>query len=188
MLPRDATNADFGKFLEASSSDDSNDAASIVLCPTDESWQGGIMQLYRAAAPTTERILRKLTQDAATATGGLPCRIVEDRSVDESGVDGIGLLSTTDGSIQCYVQPTQEIADIFVSTAQRTDPDQLVVLFNPQWRQVDDALDTASQGEGFLSGLASLLGGKGGTLKRVKEAGFVPVYSLEGYVCRGSNV
>jgi hypothetical protein len=60
---------------------------------------------------------------------------------------------------------------------------------NPQWRMVDDALDTASKGEpGFFSAMASFLGGKGGTLRELADTGFTPVYSLEGYVCRGSNV
>ena len=125
-----------------------------------------------------------------TSQSGLPPRINEDRSVDESGVDGVGLFTTQDGgSVQCFVQPTQELVDDYVVDAsQKASDDQLVILLNPQWRQVDDALDSASQGEGFLSGLASFLGGKGATLKRLKEAGFRPVYTLEGYVCRGRNV
>lgn len=193
MLPRDATNADFGKFFEGESNTENDSptaaaAASVntVLCPTDESWQGGIMQLYRSAAPTATSLLRQvLSRRRTTNTGGLVPRITEDRSVDESGVDGVGLLSTSDNSIQCYVQPTQEIIGDVLAQSSNTP---LVVFLNPQWRQVDDALDTASQGEGFLSGLASMLGGKGGTLKQIREAGFVPVYTLEGYVCRGSNV
>ena len=36
--------------------------------------------------------------------------------------------------------------------------------------------------------MANFLGGKGGALKRLKDAGFGAVYTLEGYVCRGSNV
>jgi hypothetical protein len=115
-------------------------------------------------------------------------RISEDRSVDESGVDGVGLFTMSDNSIQCYVQPTQEIIDDVVTSSISPSASPLVALLNPQWRQVDDALDTASKGEGFLSGLASMLGGKGGTLKRIRDAGFVPVYTLEGYVCRGANV
>jgi Domain of unknown function (DUF1995) len=183
LLPRDAANADFGLFAEG---DDSTRGVSMVLCPTDESWQGGIMQLYRAAAPTTERLLRQV---ATLNTGGSGlARISEDRSVDESGVDGVGLFTMSDNSIQCYVQPTQEIIDDVVTRSLSPSASPLVVLLNPQWRQVDDALDTASKGEGFLSGLASMLGGKGGTLKRIRDAGFVPVYTLEGYVCRGANV
>jgi hypothetical protein len=98
------------------------------------------------------------------------------------------LLTTQDKTISCYVQPTQEIVDHFIDSAEKATDDQIVVLLNPQWRQVDDALDSASQGEGFLSGLASFLGGKGGVLKRMSEAGYKPVYNFEGYVCRGANV
>ena len=188
LLPRDADADKFGRFFEdeASNKDSSSlSAGGTTLVPPDESWQGGIMQLYRAAAPTCEKMLRQLTSQS-----GLPPRINEDRSVDESGVDGVGLFTTEDGgSIQCFVQPTQELVDDYVVDAsQKASDDQLVILLNPQWRQVDDALDSASQGEGFLSGLASFLGGKGATLKRLKEAGFRPVYTLEGYVCRGCNV
>jgi len=190
LLPRDADADKFGRFFEDETSNKDSSSLSgggttVTLVPPDESWQGGIMQLYRAAAPTCEKILRQLTSQS-----GLPPRINEDRSVDESGVDGVGLFTTDDGgSVQCFVQPTQELVDDYVVDAsQKASDDQLVILLNPQWRQVDDALDSASQGEGFLSGLASFLGGKGATLKRLKEAGFRPVYTLEGYVCRGCNV
>jgi len=185
LLPRDPNNDQFGTFFEDDGAADAS-SSSVVLVPPDESWQGGIMQLYRAAAPTCERMLRQLTSQTES---GLPPRITEDRSVDESGVDGVGLFATEDGAVQCFVQPTQELVDdVVVDAAAKASKDELVVLLNPQWRQVDDALDTASQGEGFLSGLASFLGGKGATLKRLLEAGFEPVYTLEGYVCRGSNV
>lgn len=180
LLPRDATNADFGLFAES----DTEAANGIVLVPPDESWQGGIMQLYRAAAPTAQEVIQGLAREIS----GFPERVVEDRSVDESGVDGVGLLYTN--SVSCYVQPTQELVqDVILDAASKTQKDNsTMVLLNPQWRQVDDALDSASAGNGFLSGLANMLGGKGGTLKRLAEAGFAPVYSLEGYVCRGSNV
>lgn len=141
------------------------------------------MQLYRAAKPTTEAILRKLAADGS----GFPSRVKEDRSVDESGVDGIGRFETEDGNVLCWLQPTQEIVDQIVATAKK-DGDGVQILLNPQWRTVDDALDTYSQGEGFLSGLASFLGGKGDALKSLAQAGFKPVYSFEGYVCRGSNI
>lgn len=195
LLPRDASNDRFGTFYEDDGDTDSQSSSStatvVSLVPPDESWQGGIMQLLRAASPTCEQILRQLTRSAASAEGssGLPARLTEDRSVDESGVDGVSLWTTDDGAVQCFVQPTQELVDdVVVDAAAKASQDQLVVLMNPQWRQVDDALDTYSQGEGFLSGLASFLGGKGATLKRLKEAGFEPVYTLEGYVCRGRNV
>jgi hypothetical protein len=177
LLPRDASNADFGKYWEQESRGNS------VLVPNDESWQGGIMQLYRSAAPTGAEIVRQYTNKDV----GLPPRITEDRSVDESGVDGVGLLKTEDPSIACWVQPTQEtVQDYIMDTL--NDDGTTIILMNPQWRLVDDVLDSASQGEGFLSGLASFLGGKGSVLKRLNAAGFQPVYTLEGYVCRGANV
>jgi len=190
LLPRDAENDRLGTFFETDGDTDASSSSAVSLVPPDESWQGGIMQLLRAASPTCEQILRQFTQ--SVAEGGLPPRLTEDRSVDESGVDGVSLWTTSGedgGAVQCFVQPTQELVDdVVVDAATKASQDQLVVLMNPQWRQVDDALDTASQGEGFLSGLASFLGGKGATLKRLKEAGFEPVYTLEGYVCRGRNV
>lgn len=176
LLPRDASSADLGTFVES-------DNREILLVPPDESWQGGIMQLYRAAAPTASEILQRWSVSDA----GLPDRITEDRSVDESGVDGVGRLSSADGTIVCYVQPTQEVVNDFILPA-TPSAEQTVMLLNPQWRQVNDALDTASSGEGMFSGLANFLGGKGGTLKRLAEAGYQPVYTLEGYVCRGANV
>lgn len=182
LLPRDASNADFGKYWEESTT---SSLANAVLVPNDESWQGGIMQLYRSAAPTCSEILRKYTKDASS---GLPPRITEDRTVDESGVDGVGLFQTDDKKIACWVQPTQETVEDYMDAFQKEDNDSTVILMNPQWRLVDDVLDSASKGEGFLSGLASFLGGKGSVLKRLNEAGFKPVYTLEGYVCRGANV
>lgn len=181
LLPRDPTAADFGKAIEATVKDDMQSA---VLVPPDESWQGGIMQLYRAAAPTAEAILRQYSRD--TVAGGLPPRVSEDRSVDESGVDGVGLLQTD--AVDCWLQPTQENVDVICARTKKAADEKIVVVMNPQWRNVDDALDTASQGQGFFSGLASFLGGKGGTLAQLAETGFVSVYSLEGYVCRGCNV
>jgi len=183
LLPRDSTYGDLGKKSETGS----EDSVSISLVPTDESWQGGIMQLYRAAAPTTEKIMKQVTANTA---GGLPPRILEDRSVDESGFDGVSFFKADDNQISCWLQPTQENVDEIIekTPAISADNNDIVALINPQWRLVDDALDTASKKGGFLGGLASFLGGKSGSLKRLKDAGFSPVYTLEGYVCRGANV
>jgi hypothetical protein len=181
LLPRDATAGDFGRAVENSALD-----SNIVLSPIDESWQGGIMQLYRSAAPTASALLRRLA--SATAGGGIPPRIVEDRSVDESGVDGVGLFTTSDSRYCVWVQPMQENVDDICLRATRAPEDQVHLLLNPQWRLVDDALDVASKGTGPLAGLANFLGGKGQSLQKLDDAGFVPVYTFEGYVCRGSNV
>ena len=94
LLPRDASNDQLGQYFE--NEVETNDRTSDVkLVPNDESWQGGIMQLYRSASPTTKDILRSLCKTSATT--GVPPTIIEDRSIDESGVDGIGLLYTQSG-------------------------------------------------------------------------------------------
>jgi len=145
------------------------------------------MQLYRAAAPTCREILRNIGGDV----GGVPPKLVEDRSVDESGVDGVGLWMTQSNDpkddISCFVQPLQETVGS-IETISKQAGERLVVLMNPQWRNVDDALDSASKNEGVFGSIASFLGGKGGSLKRLEDAGFKEVYTIEGYVCKGGNV
>ena len=55
LLPRDPSSAQLGQYFE----DDAQvETQNLVLVPPDETWQGGIMQLYRAAAPTCRQILR----------------------------------------------------------------------------------------------------------------------------------
>ena len=53
------------------------------------------------------------------AGGGVVPRLQEDRSVDESGVDGIGLWITQGASpeddVSCFVQPSQETVDAIES-------------------------------------------------------------------------
>lgn len=159
-----------------------------MLAPPDETWQGGSPQLYRALAPTCREILRRISGEI----GGVPPRIVEDRnSVDESGVDGIGILMTQSklpsDDICAFVQPSQETIDA-VDTLSEQAGNRLVVLMNPQWRNVDDALDVASKKGGVFGGLASFLGGKGVSLQRLDEMGFDNAYTIEGYVCRGGNI
>ena len=41
----------------------------------------------------------------------------------------------------------------------------------------------ASKEGGFFGGVASFLGGKGNTLKRLDDLNFESVYNFEGYVC-----
>merc|ERR1712071_398146 len=163
----------------------------IILVPPDETWQGGIMQLYRAATPTCSDILRKLGGDGRNS-GGVPPRVVEDRSIDESGVDGCGLLmsqspSSSKEDISCFVQPTQENIDVIESISSRAG-DRLVMLVNPQWRNIDDALDTASKSGGIFGSFASFLGGKGGVLKRLDDLQYENTFCIEGYVCKGGNI
>jgi|Transcript_1649 hypothetical protein len=184
LLPRAPDNGDLGMYFESDANIDSRD---LVLAPSDETWQGGIMQLYRAAAPTAGAILKKF----APTEGNLPPRLVEDRSVDDSGVDGIGLWMSQNTSpaddVSCFVQPSQETVDA-VETISKQAGDRLVMLLNPQWRNVDDALDTASKQSGVFGSFASFLGGKGNSLRRLEEMGFDNVYTIEGYVCKGGNI
>ncbi|KAL3817341.1 hypothetical protein ACHAXA_006607 [Cyclostephanos tholiformis] len=229
LLPRDAASGQLGELYEAEAETDGRSMSREVrLVPTDESWQGGIMQLYRSAEPSARDILSRMSPSAATT--GVPPRIIEDRSIDESGVDGIGLLYTqsrggggeygggassspddggggfggifgggsmplptlSDTDMCVFVQPTQEVVDVIeklttkTNTASSSSP--LIALLNPQWRNVDDALDSASKSGGVLGAFASFLGGKGSVLRRLDELGYKPTYTLEGYVCKGGNV
>lgn len=124
------------------------------------------------------------------ADGGVVPRLQEDRSVDDSGVDGIGLWlaqgATPKNDVSCFVQPSQETVSSIESISQQAG-DRLVTLMNPQWRITDDALDSASRSEGVLGTFASFLGGKGGSLRKLEELGFTNVFVMEGYVCRGGN-
>ena len=131
------------------------------------------------------------SQYTRDVVGGVPPRLSEDRSVDESGVDGIGLWITLGASpeddVSCFVQPSQETIDAIDGISKQAGK-RLVVLLNPQWRITDDALDAASRKEGLFGSLASFLGGKGGSLRRLEGMGFDSTYILEGYVCRGGNI
>lgn len=184
LLPRDPQNEQLGVFFE---NDANVDTQNLVLFPIDESWQGGIMQLYRAAQPTVEAILRRYSRKDS----GVPPRIQEDRSVDESGVDGVSLFVTQSTSpqddVSCFLQPTQETIDAVERISEQAG-NRLVLLVNPQWRFVDDALDAASKGGGIIGNFASFLGGKGNSLKRLDAMNFEYVFVLEGYVCRGGNI
>jgi len=185
LLPRSANNDQLLQYYE----DDAQDTLSeTVLAPTDETWQGGIMQLYRAASFTCQAVLRRYSRNAG---GGVVPRLQEDRSVDESGVDGIGVWITQGASpeddVSCFVQPSQETVDAIDSISSQAGK-RLVALLNPQWRIADDALDSASRSDGVLGSIASFLGGKGGSLRRLDAMGFESTFTLEGYVCRGGNI
>ncbi len=221
LLPRDASSGQLGEFFEADAQiTDRAKSQEMKLVPTDESWQGGIMQLYRSALPSTKDILTQLSP--TTATTGLPPKIIEDRSIDESGVDGVGLLYTQsrsrnddklitdanrnsggvfgifgdsatlptlfDNDMCVFVQPNQEIVEVIEKLSSRTKSSSLIALLNPQWRNVDDALDSASKSDGIFGAVASFLGGKGSVLRRIEELNYSPTYTLEGYVCKGGNI
>lgn len=192
LLPRDSKNAQLGQYYESEVSDisfNNIDIDSFILVPPDETWQGGIMQLYRAISIPTRMILRSL----GGTVGGVPPKILEDRSIDSSNVDGVGIFQSQvpknpSKDICCFVQPLQESIDVIESISDQAGKDRLVLLLNPQWRNVDDALDSASKQGGVLGSFASFLGGKGNSLKKLDNLGFTGVYTIEGYVCKGGNV
>lgn len=189
LLPRSSDNDQIGQYYEKSVTDpDPNIYVDTVLVPPDETWQGGIMQLYRAASLACQEILRRYSRNAQ---GGVVPRLQEDRSFDESGVDGVGLWltqgATAADDVSCFVQPSQETIDGIERISSQAG-ERMVALINPQWRIVDDALDAASKKEGIFGQVASFLGGKGNSLRRLEDMGFENIYILEGYVCRGGNV
>eukprot|EP00533_Pseudo-nitzschia_delicatissima_P008675 CAMPEP_0116097278 /NCGR_PEP_ID=MMETSP0327-20121206/10625_1 /TAXON_ID=44447 /ORGANISM="Pseudo-nitzschia delicatissima, Strain B596" /LENGTH=345 /DNA_ID=CAMNT_0003589029 /DNA_START=108 /DNA_END=1145 /DNA_ORIENTATION=- len=189
LLPRSSDSENLGQFFETDVVDpDPSIYTDTVLVPPDETWQGGIMQLYRAASLACTEILRRYSRNAQ---GGVMPKLLEDRSFDESGVDGVGLWitqgTTASDDISCFVQPSQETIDGIEAISSQAG-ERMVALINPQWRIVDDALDSASKQGGVFGNLASFLGGKGNSLKRLDAIGFENVYILEGYVCRGGNV
>lgn len=132
-----------------------------------------------------------LSRYSRNAGGGVVPRLQEDRSIDESGVDGIGVWITQGASpaddVSCFVQPSQETVDAIDGISSQAGK-RLVALMNPQWRIADDALDSASRSDGVFGNIASFLGGKGGSLRRLDAMGFENTFTLEGYVCRGGNI
>mmetsp|Transcript_10022 Transcript_10022/g.24363 ORF Transcript_10022/g.24363 Transcript_10022/m.24363 type:complete len:349 (-) Transcript_10022:276-1322(-) len=189
MLPRASDNENLGVFYETDVVDPDPDLfVDTVLVPPDETWQGGIMQLYRSASLTCQEVLRRYSRNAQ---GGVVPRLLEDRSFDESGVDGIGLWltqgATAADDASCFVQPSQETIEGIERISNQAG-ERMVALMNPQWRIVDDALDSVSREESFLGAFASFLGGKGNSLRRLDALGYESIYTMEGYVCRGGNV
>jgi len=189
LLPRDSKSGQLGQYYETNVLESITDLDSITLVPPDETWQGGIMQLYRAISIPAKLILR----DLGGFVGGVPPTIVEDRSIDTSQVDGVGIFQSQVPNnplkdICCFVQPLQETLDDITTICDQAGKKRLVVLLNPQWRQIDDALDTVSKQGGFMGNFASFLGGKGNSLRQLDSLGFENTYVIEGYVCKGGNV
>lgn len=188
LLPRSPDNDQLGRYYENDAGIDGRISDSILV-PPDETWQGGIMQLYRAASISCQGILRQYSRKLG---GGVVPRLREDRSIDETGVDGMGLWmsegSSSKDDVCCFVQPSQETVNSIESISKEAGKDRLVVLMNPQWRITDDALDSYSRSTGVLGSLASFLGGKGNSIRRLEELGFDSTYIIEGYVCKGGNI
>ena len=82
------------------------------LTPCDESWQGGIMQLFSVASP----LIRELLMSLSTSVAGVPPTLREQR-LDSSGVDGesvwLAESSQPQDDAMGFVQPsTEQIAQI----------------------------------------------------------------------------
>lgn len=187
LLPRTRDNDRLGQYYEDDADVDGTSQNS-VLVPPDETWQGGIMQLYRAASTTCRAIMRIYAKDV----GGVVSRLREDRSIDETGVDGMGLWfsegATPKDDVCCFVQPSQETVKSIETISNEAGSDRLVLIMNPQWRITDDALDSASRSSSPFGSLAKFLGGKGGSVQTLERLGFQSTYIIEGYVCKGGNV
>lgn len=157
-----------------------------TLYPPDESWQGGIMQLYFACSPLVRDLLRRLSKDVA----GVPPSLTEQR-LDASGVDGESVWfaqsSKPEDDAVGLVQPSAErmrdIAKLATDAGGRP-----VMLVNPQWKERDDPLDALSRKGGLLGALGNFMGGKAAMEAELVELGFIEVYTLTEYVCRGSRI
>lgn len=156
------------------------------LAPADESWEGGIMQLFAVTSPLGRDLLRLLSSDIA----GVPPALSESR-LDKSGVDGESVWMAQSSRPQDdavgFVQPSTEQ----LSTISKISEDagsRPVLMINPQWKERDDPLDALSRKAGLLGSLGNFLGGKAGTESQLKELGFRDVYTLAQYRCRGSLI
>lgn len=139
------------------------------LTPPDESWVGGIMQLYAVASPLARELLQKL----GVAVAGVPPSLREQR-LDSSGVDGESLWMAQSSKPQDdavgFVQPsTEQVGRVLeISGTAGTRP---VLLINPQWKERDDPLDALSRRAGLLGSLGNFLGGKAATEAKLLEQG-----------------
>ena len=156
------------------------------LFPPDESWQGGIMQLYYACSPLVRDLLRRMSSDVA----GVPPQLSEQR-LDASGVDGESVWFAqskvpADDAV-ALVQPSTEqlkrIQQLSVDAGSR-----LLMLVNPQWKERDDPLDALSRKGGLMGALGNFMGGKQALEEALNSEGFVDTYVLAEYVCRGSRI
>jgi len=156
------------------------------LSPPDESWQGGIMQLYAACSPLVRELLRQLSTEVA----GVPPALREQR-IDASGVDGESVWFAQSSQPQddgvAFVQPMAES----IATIRKLSNEaggRPLLLVNPQWKERDDPLDALSRKEGLLGMMGNFMGGKAAMEAELNEMGFTDVYTLAEYVCRGSRI
>lgn len=144
------------------------------------------MQLFAAASPLTRELLASLSSSIA----GVPPSLSEQR-LDASGVDGESLWlaqsSQPEDDAMGFVQPsTEQLKQIDAACASAGS--RPVLLVNPQWKERDDPLDALSRKGGLLGSLGNFLGGKAATEERLASLGFLDVYTLATYRCRGSLI
>ena len=113
------------------------------LVPCDESWEGGIMQLFSVASP----LVRELLVSLSTSVAGVPPSLREQR-LDASGVDGesvwLAESSQPQDDAMGFVQPsTEQIVQI--EAASKNAGERPILLCNPQWKERDDPLDALSR-------------------------------------------
>lgn len=157
-----------------------------VLVPPDETWEGGIMELYYAITPMVKRTLRLLTPPVS----GVPPRFTENR-IDASTVDGEALWTVQAASAKddvcAFVQPSVENRKDIEQTCESAG-ERVVLMFNPQYRESDDTLDYLSKSNGLFKAVATFLGGKAAFVERLDELGFVDTFNLQSNVIRGSEM
>mmetsp|Transcript_123259 Transcript_123259/g.195465 ORF Transcript_123259/g.195465 Transcript_123259/m.195465 type:complete len:249 (+) Transcript_123259:1-747(+) len=158
------------------------------LVAMDESFVGGIMDIYRQTSPLARDILMELSESA----DGEPPKMAETR-LDKSGVDGESVwfaqASKPEDDSLALVLPTSvrerraDIRKFHEQAGPRT-----VVIVNPQWKDDDDAIDFLSTKGGPFAAIGSFLGGKGSMLQELADMKFVDVYNLETLDVRGSDI
>ena len=152
-----------------------------TLCPTDESWEGGIMQLYGACSPLVRSLLRKCSKNDLAPT-------LSEQRLDESGVDGISLWTAqcqkARDDIYAFCQPSTETIEVVKDVCKNAGP-RSVLMVNPQWRETKDGYDLAGEKPGLFGQIGNFLGGTAGARKEVAALGFEDVYLLQEYTVNG---
>ena len=142
-----------------------------LLVPPDETWTGGIMQLYYVTASMAQNMLRRLSPP----TAGVPPRLLEQR-LDKSGCDGealwIAQCADAAEDISFIVQPSLECADEIARICSEAGEKRLVYIMNPQWKESDDTLDFIAGKGGLLGSLGAFLGGKAKVVQQLEGRGF----------------
>ena len=156
------------------------------LVPPDETWTGGIMQLYGACRPLARDLLRKVGEARETETPTL-----REQRLDASGVDGESLLlaegQAAKNDVSLFLQPSTEVQKTVESVSAAAGP-RLVLTLNPQYRDVDDTLDFLAKQTGLFGAVGGFLGGKAALTKSMNTMGFRDTFSLQEFVVKGTLV